>query len=533
MDACLSLVSLLRHHVSLELESIDRLYLNVYQHLLQTARGVVGFFVQHRGNKVASSALMEPLSRAFLTAIDRFIQQHNVPLVTFQRGQRKDDLAAQYRAHFSSDEGVVFVGKAQEKAVVFRTKRRYHPNTGQSYAWLVRSSALVNHYYFYCQDRDFGPFFLKFCSYFPYNAKLCLNGHEWLQCQLRQKGIGFEALDNGILSCDDPQRLQSIAHHLSAGKIEVLRRQWLRILPPPFSARDRQAGFRYRLSVLPAEFSLTQVLDRPASGRAFFERVMRENLDLGRPDQVQLIFNRRVRRDTPGRFRTRVITEGVLPSLPVDYKSARSKQYHKEGRALRTETTLNNPREFQIGKRIENLDQLRQLGFAANRRLLEGERISHDCLLAEDGFQQLNHPQDIDGQRVPALRFAEARVQALWSALLLFRHGPTGFSQRELRQQLAPLLGCSPEQLTRGRMSYEWRRLRRRGFIERVAGKHRYRVTDTGWRTALFLTRCYGRLLRPGLGEVLSESWDGRWRHTMDRLDQEIQRRLQEMPLAA
>jgi hypothetical protein len=285
--------------------------------------------------------------------------------------------------------------------------------------------------------------------------------------------------------------------------------------------------------VLQAEFSLTQVLDRPASGRAFFEQVVRENLDLGRPDQIQLIFNRRVRRDTPGRFRTRVLTEGVLPSLPVDYKSARIKQYHKEGRALRTETTINNPREFQIGKRIENLDRLRQLGFAANRRLLEGERISHDCLLAEDSFQQLNRSQNIGGQRVSALRFADPRVQALWSALLLFRHVPTGFSQREFRQQLAPLLGLSPEQLTQGRMSYELRRLRLRGIIERVSGKHRYRMTNIGWRTALFLTRCYARLLRPGLAEVLPENWDGNLRRSVDRLDQEIQRRLQEMRLAA
>jgi hypothetical protein len=375
----------------------------------------------------------------------------------------------------------VFVGKAQEKAVVFRTERRHNPHTGQSYAWLVRSAALGNHYYFYCQDRDFGPFFLKVCSYFPYNAKLCLHGHEWLKRQLRQKGIGFEALDNGILSCDDPQRLQSIAHRLSADKIEALLRQWLRILPPPFSARDRPAGFRYRLSVLPAAFSLRQVLDRPASGRAFFEQVIRENRDLGRPDQVQLIFDRRVRRDTPGRFRTRVLSEGVLPSLPIDDKRARIQQYHKEGRALRTETTLHNPRAFQIGKRIENLDRLPPLGFAAHRRLLEGERMSHDCLLAEDGFQPLNRSQDIDGQRVPALRFADTRVQALWSALLLFRPVPTGFSQPELRQQLAPLLGRSPEQLTPGRMSYEWRRLRRRGFIERVAGQHRTR----GWPAPL------------------------------------------------
>ena len=102
-----------------------------------------------------------------------------------------------------------------------------------------------------------------------------------------------------------------------------------------------------------AEFSLTQMLDNPVSGRVFFEQVIRDNLDIGRPDQVSLIFDRRLMkkgpRQTPGRFRTRVITDGVTPSLHVDYKNATIKQYHKQGRALRTETTINNTRDFGIG----------------------------------------------------------------------------------------------------------------------------------------------------------------------------------------
>ena len=110
-----------------------------------------------------------------------------------------------------------------------------------------------------------------------------------------------------------------------------------------------------------------QVLDRPLTGRVFFEDVIRENLDLGRPDQVSLIFNKRVNRRTPGRFRTRVITEGVTPSIHVDYKHSRIKQYHKEGRALRTETTINDTRDFRVGKRLHNLPALRQIGFQANR----------------------------------------------------------------------------------------------------------------------------------------------------------------------
>jgi hypothetical protein len=157
---------------------------------------------------------------------------------------------------------VLFIGKAQEKARVVRTERRTNDRTGASYAWLVSSTAMVNHYYVYAVDEDFGPFFLKFCSYFPYNAKLCLNGHEYAKRQLVKHGIGFEALDNGILSCEDPKRLDRICKGLTPAKINALLRKWLRRLPHPFTAADRRAGFR--------EFALTQVFDRPLSGRLFF-----------------------------------------------------------------------------------------------------------------------------------------------------------------------------------------------------------------------------------------------------------------------
>jgi hypothetical protein len=142
---------------------------------------------------------------------------------------------------------------------------------------------MVNHFYFYCVDEDFGPFFLKFCTYFPYNAKLCINGHEYAKRQLAKEGIAFEALDNGILSCAEPQRLQQLCDGLSAAQIDALLRKWLARLPHPFTAADRAAGYRYDVSILQAEFSLTQVLDRPRTGRVFFEEVIRENLDLGRP----------------------------------------------------------------------------------------------------------------------------------------------------------------------------------------------------------------------------------------------------------
>jgi hypothetical protein len=478
---------------------------------------------------------IEPMTRAFVAAIEQFAKQNQIPIVTFEKGRRKDEVAAELRAQYPHREGVVFIGKAQEKCAVYRTEKRHNPKKNTSYAWIVKSTALVNQYYFYCVDENFGPFFLKFCSYFPYNAKLCLNGHEYAKRQLEHEKIAYQALDNGIQSCANPNRLQAICDSLSADKIDALLRKWLRRLPHPFPARDRQAGYRYQISILQIELSLTQVLDRPVSGRIFFEDVIRENLDIGRPKQVQLIFDRGVTKTTPGSFRTRVITDGVIPSLHIDYKGTRIKQYHKEGQALRTETTINNTRDFYIGKSLRNLPALRQIGFQANRRLLQTQRITHDSILAEETFQQLNRPRMVDGQRVSALRFADPMVQAIWNALLLFDLLPTGFSNRNLRTNLAALRGQSEGQLTQGRMTYQLRRLRLHGLIERIPKTHRYRLTDFGFRVALFCTRAYSRILRPGLGLVLpaTSSLPCPLRRSFDRLEQEINSWVDQAKLAS
>ena len=453
----------------------------------------------------------------------------------FRKGQRKDEVAKERMAKFAQEEGIVFVGKAQEKATVFRTEKRRNAQTGQSYPWIVQSPAMVNHYYFYGVDRDFGPFFLKFCSYFPYNGKLYLNGHEYAKRQLMRKKIAYEALDNGVRSCSEVEKLQQICDGLTAEKIDTFFRKWLRRLPHPFSPADRRAGYRYALSMLQVEFSLTQVLDRPVHGRQFFEEVIRENIDLGRPDHVQLLFDRKIMRTTPGLFRTGIITEGVTPALYVQYKNTRIKQYHKEGQALRTETTINNTWDFRIGKRIHNLPALREIGFQANRRLLNTERITHDCIMAEDAFQKLNRPVHLDAQRASALRFADSKVQALWNALLVFRLLPKGFSNAQLRIHLAELLGKTPTEITPGAMTYQLRRLRLHGLIQRIPKTHRYQVTDLGFRAGLFFSKVYSRILRPGIAFVLPEivAIDSKLRRAFRNVNLEVEIWIENAKLAA
>ena len=497
MTVARSVADVLDDHVVFEVECIDRMYCNVYVPQLQHAGGLLGFVQRHLGFPVASTAPLAKITDRFVREVHRFADTHAIEWVDFAKGQRKDDVMRERLAAFTAEEGVVFIGRAQEKTKLFRTEKR-RDQQGKSYPWIVTSTGVVNQFYFYCVDADFGPFFLKFCSYFPYNAKLCVNGNHWAQRQAAKAGLEFTPLDNAFAAVDDPTALQAICDRLGPDQIDALLRKWLAILPHPFTAADRAAGYRYDISILQAEFSLTQTLDQPVTGRVFFEHVICDNLDTGRPDQVSLIFNRRLKRTgpraTPGRFRTRVITDGVTPSLHVDYKHASIKQYHKEGRALRTETTINDTRDFQIGKRLVNLPALREIGFCANRRLLRVQRLDHDPITTETGT------------RIPGLRLGQQRSHALLAALLLFRLQPNGFRNTDMRTLAAQLRGLPAHDVSPGQITYDLRRLRVRGLIERIPHSHRYRVTDLGLHTAMLITRVQERLLPTGLAHLTDPS---------------------------
>jgi hypothetical protein len=535
-----TVAEILADHVNFEVECIDRMYLNVYVPSLQYAAGIVGYVHQRLGLPIASTAALAKITERFAGAIHRFAHSQQIPWVDFVKGQRKDEVMAEQLARFEAAgyrHGVVFIGRAQEKTPLFRTEKRRAAD-GHTYPWIVKSTGVVNHFYFYCLDADFGPFFLKFCSYFPYNAKLCFNGHHWAQRQARQAGIGFTAMDNAFAAVDDPAALQAICDRLGPEQIEALLRRWLKILPHPFGPADRAAGYRYDLSILQAEFSLTQMLDRPVTGRVFFEHVIRDNLDLGRPDQIGLIFDRHIqlrgRRATPGRFRTRVITAGVIPSLYVDYKSTTIKQYHKQGRALRTETTINDSHDFKIGKRLTNLPALREVGFTANRRLLGVQRLDHDPITGATALTMLTDPVTTpNGTRIPGLRLGQPRSHALLAALLTFRLHADGFTNHELRILTAQLRRVHPHTVTAGQITYDLRRLRMHQLIARVPHTHRYQVTETGLRTAMLITRIHDRLLPTGLGDLAEPNTPGPLRRAFRTYQQEIDRLANQCKLAA
>jgi hypothetical protein len=352
----------------------------------------------------------------------------------------------------------------------------------------------VTCYYFYVWDEDFGPAFVKISAYFPYPIKVWLNGHEWAKRQASEAGIGWTGLANGFASCDDPAGLQAICDQLGPAQIDAFFDRWMGRLPLPLTAADRALGYWWELSMRQIEVSRTLVFDAPRNGRLFFEALVTDNLDLGRPEQIELIFGRRVLPSTPGVFATRVVTRGVDVTINAGYKHSRVKQYFKQGRALRVETVVNDPTDLGVLRRLAHLPELQAKARDVNRRLLDHEHVGQGCVLASPAFERIARPSLEDGRRAPALRFGDPRVQALAGALAVTAHLIGGFSNKTLRPLVAGLLG---EPYSQASCCYDLRRLRLKGLIVRMPHSNTYVLTDDGQRFAIFYTKVHNRLLRP------------------------------------
>jgi hypothetical protein len=495
--------TLLRDHVTLTCRSIDRIFLQAYVPKLQTVGWVCSFLRWQRGYAIPSSAAFGKIGEAYAAEIRRFAKEQGVPVIRFAKGDKKEEIARPYldaAAAQGGDGRVAVIGIAQEKAPVWRSwPAKGQERSGHPHMEWGRQMAFVNHFYFYLSDPEWGAAFWKTNAYAPFPIWLWLNGHSWAQRQCEKAGIAYEALDNGFASCADPARLQRICDRLGPGAVKSFFWRWARRLPSPFTTADLRAGYVYELAFRQFEISDTRVFDRPAAGRAFFEGLIRDHLDLGRPSSVSLIFDRKVTVKTPGPRRTRVITRGVNPEIVCYYKSDRIKQYFKENRALRTETVICDTRDFGIGRRVNaaNWKALRAVGEKANQRLCDAQAA--DATPAPDvaTFIEVTRPSTTDdGQHAAGLRFGDPRVMAVLAATVGFAHLPAGFDNKTLTRLVAEQLDAP---YTARQATYDLRRLRRKRLIERLPHSHRYQLTTRGRRVAVLFTKAYGRVLTPAL----------------------------------
>jgi hypothetical protein len=484
---------LLDDHVVLDLECLDRVYLNAYVPNLQVSGQVVMFMRDHLGCPIPSPAIMTKMGERFRAAVTAYAQSADIPVIRFKADDRQIDVVRPYWQRATAP-GVVAIGVAQEYQRVFTAYQKPARDPAVKLFSFDKADRRVTVFYFYVLDAEFGPGFVKLCSWFPYPAKVWLNGHEWAKRQAAKAGIGFTELANGFAACDHPGRLQRICDRLGPAHIQAFFERWMKAIPTPLDRSDRRAGYWWELSMRQVEVSRTLVFDAPRRARGFFEAVVADNIDIGRPDEIKVIFDRRIRSDTKGEFATKVVTRGTEVTINAFYKHSRIKEYLKQGRALRIETVVNSPTDLGCQRRLVNLPELQAKARAANGRLLEVQRAGQGCAIETALFERISQPSLEEGQRTGALRFGDPRVMALTGALCTALGATVGFTNKSLRALVSGLLGgpYSPAQMT-----YDLRRLRLKGLIVRVPHTNTYTLTPEGIRAAIFYTKLDHRLLHP------------------------------------
>ncbi len=490
MAAVVNVNDLLDEHVVLEIECLDRIYLNAYIPNLQVGAQVARFMRDHLAKPFPSPALMEQIGNRFRSDVDKYAKTNGIPMVRFGKNDRQIDVIRPY-LDAATRPGVVAIGVGQEFHNVF-TGTRATSSSGVSYFKFAKADRRVSVFYFYVLDAEFGAGFIKICTYFPYPAKVWINGHEWAKRQATRAGIGYTELANGFATCDEPARLQQVCNRLGPAQIQLFFERWMRQIPTPLTPVDRAGGYWWELSMRQIEVSRTIVFDAPRRARAFFEAVVADNLDIGRPDEIKLIFNRQIRRNTTGEFATKVVTRGTEVTVNAFYKHSRIKQYLKEGRALRIETVVNSPTDLGVKRRLENLAELVAKARAANRRLLECERAGQGCAIETSLWERISQPSRQEGQRTGALRFGDPRAMALTGALTTSLVSVVGFTNKTLRGLVSQLLGGT---YTQQQMTYDLRRLRLLKLIERLPRSNTYVLTADGQRTAITYTKLGDRIL--------------------------------------
>ena len=307
-------------------------------------------------------------------------------------------------------------------------------------------------------------------------------------------------MDNGFSACENPQALAQICQSLSADDVRAFFDRWQAALPSPLTDEDHRRGYRHALAFRQLEISDTRMFERALAGRAWFEQTLPDQLTLGRPDQAAVIFGRRVNRRTPGRFHTKIFNRGVEAAIQIHFRASKVKQYFKEGRALRTETTINDTRDFGIGRLLTdaNWNALIDIGHQINQRLLDHQLDACACAPDATLLERVVLPSKHDGLPAPGLRFGEPRTMALLACLCSYQHLFAGLTNRTLRELIAGLIpGYGPRQMT-----YDLRRLRRKRFIQRIPRSQRYELTSEGRRLAVFFTKTYTRIVNPSLAEL-------------------------------
>lgn len=479
----------------------DRIVLRGYYERLQRPENIVYFFREVCGIPCITPQVLAHRTEQYRRRVEDFARQRRIPILGAPKGVRKDELVVPHYQRFRGEEGVVVILKSMEQGTTFISyEPRFAPPSGDDYRLIKRASGKqFLHYYFYVVDRVMGPMSLRVGTYLPFSIGCYLNGHSYLDRQLRTAGVRFRKQDNAILSCADPDLLRLLAGRLDERVLRQRASYWAQRLAPSFTARERElCQLRYQWSVGQIEYAHDVIFRRHAPLRDLFRRATEIGVALGGATQTRNIFGRRINRRYGGKLETvlEARDEGH-PVVRAYYQSSYVKQYEKSDRLLRTETCLNDTYHLGVGRKLENLPTLKKQLMSTTDRYLAQQAELLDSSVDTGALAKLAQPVVIGRRRIPGIKLHDDRVIRLLDALLYAGALLGDWTTRDLHSRLLARHRLTENEYTLNQLRYDLRKLRAHNLVERIGRSRRYRLTAGGVRLGVLLVKARHRLLGP------------------------------------
>jgi len=495
------------HHqqsIRFQYSCFDRMLLNAVVQPMQQPAMIVGFLDKCRQVPSITKAYFRQVSEDYHRFVGRLAATERIQIVEPPKGIRREDWVEPYYQRFGSRFGIVVILKSRENA---RIAVSYPTPSGGNRIQVC--SRFVWQYYFYLRDCEWGRMFLRICPYFPFNTRVCVNQHEWLARQLQGQGIYFRKAANAFVQCSDPERLQQLADGLTPSDLEVPIQGWLRQLVPFYASTDpnRISDCVYRLFCSQVEYCTNLIFKERVALDRVAERLLDLNRSIGRPDKLSTIFGYRITKAYRGGLKTQIADHHLgNPVIRSEYKDSSVKQYVRDHRLLRNETTSYNTRDLGVGKSIRNLPQLRQVMSGINDRYLAIQQDVLETYIDRGQLARLRQPTiTASGRRTPGLKLDDPRLLAVMQALTCFVHLARGgrFRTRDLHQRAAETLGVSTATYRLGQLRYDLAKLRAKALVVKVPKTQTYRLTPQGFRICILFLKLFHRVYAPFSAAVL------------------------------
>jgi hypothetical protein len=474
----------------------DRILFNAIIQPLQQPAIVVGYLDKIRNAPPLAPKYFRKISEDYHRWVEELARSKHLEIVEPPKKVRREDWVEPFYQRLRSPSGIAVILKSRENA---RVAVSYPTKTGGHRIELY--NRFVCQYYFYIQDVDCGRMFFRICPYFPFNARVYVNGHEWLAQQMRKLGISFRKEANAFLSCSDPQRLQQLSDQFSWKAITICADRWFSRLVPFFTDASRDHGCRHSLFASQVEYCSNLGFKRRAALDRMCERLFDLNRTIGQPEKLTTIFGRRITKAYRGELKTEISDHHLgNPVIRSVYKSSSVKQYVRDHLLLRTETTSYNTHDLGIKKSVAELPKLRQTMRSINERYLDVQQDVLETYIDRGHLARLREPTVSEaGRRTPGLKLDDPRLLAVMKALVAFANlcAPNGFRTKDIHEEAAKALDKTTETYTLARLRYDLGKLRAKGLVEKIPHSQSYRLTPEGYRVCLVFLKLFQRIYAP------------------------------------